>query len=448
MASMHPSRRPIAFSMAVRTMLPVLLALAALPAGVARAQAFPSSGRFSLWASWASRDSAQAGSEDFTELIANLSLRPSREDGTFAWALDTRVATYPSGERDTRVTLYEAWVGVRSASGAWRLRAGQLWLHELGGLGSVAGLHGEYAARSEGPLGRFRAGVFAGAEPERYDADWVDGVTKGGGYVALDGSGGRRHVLGWVLVRHSGLTERSVVSLSNFLPVGRRFFLYQAAEYDLQGPGGEGGSELTYLMLNLRYSPVDQIDLQGTYHRGVSIDARRLTEDILNGRPVDPEALQGLLYESGRLRVTWRPVRRLSVWVGAGQDKDDRGGPSRDRLNLGFSARNLFSTGLDVMVSSWRTEQGEDSFDSLSASIGTTIGRRLYLTLDYLESLAVYRVRQRDGGVVTFRPDSSRFALSANLNLNRTWSLLGTVEHLDQDTFDELRVLTGIVLRF
>ena len=79
------------------------------------------------------------------------------------------------------------------------------------------------------------------------------GVSKYGAYVALDGDAARRHVLSFVTLRDSGLTERSVILFNNYLPLGRKFFLYQAAEYDLLGPAGQGSGHLTYL---LRQRPI------------------------------------------------------------------------------------------------------------------------------------------------------------------------------------------------
>ena len=51
-------------------------------------------------------------------------------------------------------------------------------------------------------------------------------------------------------IRNQGVTERNVLSTTNFLPFGREFFLYQAAEYDLTGPGGIGSGGLAYFFIS------------------------------------------------------------------------------------------------------------------------------------------------------------------------------------------------------
>jgi hypothetical protein len=148
-------------------------------------------------------------------------------------------------------------------------------------------------------------------------------VTKAGGYVAFDGQGAWRNVVGVVTIRDAGLTERTVLSTTNFLPLGKRVFIYQAAEADLTGPAGQSAAGLTYFFVNGRVSPSERIEIQGTFHRGRSIDARTITLDQLNGRPVSARALEGLLYESALGRVTVTLFKGFRVFGGYAQDRNN-----------------------------------------------------------------------------------------------------------------------------
>ena len=57
--------------------------------------------------------------------------------------------------------------------------------------------------------------------------------------------------------------------------------------------------------------------------------------------------------------------------------------------------------------------------------------------------------RYDSGGVIIENsPESERYSLSANINLNRTFTILVVGEWLDHDDFDENRVLTGLTVRF
>jgi hypothetical protein len=413
------------------------------------AQAIPTRGRFALFSSLSEQQRGDGSSSDFTELISMISFRSKPSPGEiFEFALDARLATYPSSEREERVSLYEAWVGLHTRSQAWSLRLGQMWLHELGGLGSIGGLFAEYRKPGQTSWGRWRFGLFAGYELAPYDMEYLQDIEKGGLFVALDGAHGRQHTLGYVLVRNQGLTERSVVSFSNFIPVGRSFTLYQALEYDTEGPAGLGDSELTYFFTNLRFRVSRSVDIQGTYHRGRSLDARTITEDVIDGRPVKPETLVGLLYESARLRLMVRPGRNLSVWAGYGADRNTRNAPTSKKFDLGLSARRILGSDADITISAYSTDRGEDSYDSMWGSIGYALSQRVYVSLDYRDTLSVYHVTRGDGGVVEIRPDSTFYSLSSNINLNRTFSLSLTMEYLEHSEFDERRLLTGLIISF
>lgn len=415
----------------------------------AAAQTTVPHGRFALFTSWSQRSWGTGANSDFSEIIALLSLYGGEAAGsTFEFGLDSRVATYPSTSRDERISLYEAYVGVHSRDRSWNVRLGQMWLHELGGLGSFGGLFTEYRQPRPSSWGQWRFGLFAGYELATYQFEYLKDIEKGGVYAALDGDHGRQHVLGYVRVRNQGVTERSVVVFSNFIPVGRSFRLYQALEYDTEGPAGLGDPELTFFMINLNYRISSVVGIQGTYHQGRSLDTRSIAEDVIEGRPVAPEELDGLAFESGRVRIMVRPARNISVWAGYGNDRNNRDDPTANRFNLGASARRIFGSPVDLNLSATRTDRGEDSYDSLWASLGYAFGSRVYVSLEYRDTLSVYHVARGDGGSIEIRPNSEMYSLTSNINLGRRFSLLLELEFLDHSDFEERRVMTGLAVRF
>ena len=94
----------------------------AVIAGASRvsAQAIPADGRFSLFSSFSSREVASGETTDFTEVIATFSVSGDQPGGFFEYAFDGRIATYPSSERDERVSIYEAFVGLHSKDRRWK----------------------------------------------------------------------------------------------------------------------------------------------------------------------------------------------------------------------------------------------------------------------------------------------------------------------------------------
>jgi len=293
--------------------------------------------------------------------------------------------------------------------------------------------------------GRFRFGLFAGAEPKAFEAGYVSAVKKAGLYAALEGDRGRRHVVGYVVLRNGGLTERSVVSVSNFVPVGTQFFLYQMAEVDVSSAGKNG---LNFLFATARYSPVKRVELSATYHRGRSIDTRTITPDLLNGVPVDSRTLYGFLYQSGGGRVTVEVIKNVRVYAGYAVDRSDRESTSVGRLTVGLHASNLAGSGFDLTVSDNRSNRNGGPNDAWYASIGRSIGPRVYLSLDASTSLAVFRFTDQGGVVIESRPRTKRFGLSGTANVSRHFSLMVTAEQFVDDVSRDTRGLLGVTYRF
>jgi hypothetical protein len=427
-----------------------LTLLTILGAGAqARAQSIAqASGRLSFFGSSQTLSFDDGTSRDFQEVTAALVLH-ARIDETvdgLEYAIDVRETQYPSAEsRKGRTRLYDAWAGGRFGDGRFRIRAGQMWLHEFGALGSVGGVMTEYRANTA--AGRLRFGLFGGAEPKSFDAGYVSGVRKGGAWIALDGNSSRRHVLGFVTTRHSGLTERSVLTTTNFLPLGKKLFVYQLAEYDIRGAGGVGEKGLNYFFANVRYTPASRFELLATVHRGRSIDARTITDNILNGRPVDQKTLDGYLFESAGGRVTVAVTKTLRIHAGYAKDRHNRDDRSFDRISAGLWASNIARSGFDLTVSDHRSDRPDGSYDAWYASLGRSFGRNLYVTADYATSLAIVRVA--DGGaIIERRPESKRYGLSAVWNMTRIVSLLTTIERLDDDTSTDERLMVGLIYRF
>ena len=423
--------------------------IAVLACRVAGAQTSPGWGRFSLFASTNHRANADGTSSQFSELIATFTLRSAIPEGNgFEYAFDTRTQGSSGNERDTRTSLYEAYVGLHTGGGRMTLRLGQMWLNELGGLGSFGGVLGEYHT-SRGASGwRLRTGVFVGLEPEILAVGYADNVKKGGVYAVVERTNGQRHVLGYVRLENSGLTERSVLTTLNFIPVGKTFFLYQAAEYDVASPGGEAESGLNYLFASARWAASRVFEVQASYHHGRSIDARSISNDVLNGRPVPARLLEGYLFESLGGRVTFMVAEGLRLYLGYGQDRNNEDDKAYPRTTIGVSANNLLKSGLDLTASNTSFDRASGGYDSLYVSLGRSLGSRVYLSLDYTSSLSVVRVVDGNGVVVESRPESDRYSLSSNINLSRRLAVFLTAERLEDGDGHDDRLLTGLSVRF
>jgi hypothetical protein len=437
-------------------MKPTAFVLAALVAGLAAepradAQTRAAWGRIALFGNGSSTTQDSGGQSTLNELIANITFESATGDNVnYEYRADIRMAGYQgSGDRTRRVSIYDAYAGVRLANGTVGIRAGQMWLNDLGGLGAIGGGMVEFRQPKRSRGGRWRAALFGGLEPRILDTGYESHIFKVGGLVAYDGAGMRRHVLGFVHVRDNGMTERSVFTMTNFLPIDKRLFVYQAAEYDLGGPGIAGMGSLTYFFTNARYAPSDRIEFQGTFHRGRSIDSRSIVRDQLDGRPVDPKALDGLRFESVTGRVTVSLGHRVRLFGGYGQDRNNRDDAVSGRITYGLFATNVLRTGLDLTASDSKIDRGTSgSYDSWYVSLGRSLGGRVYMTGDYSSSLSVFHFTSSSGFLIDTRPRSRRLSVSGIINSTRSTSLLITAERVFDDTATQTRILSGLTYRF
>jgi hypothetical protein len=422
-----------------------------LAASAAVAQTRPAWGRIALFGSGSTTTRDDGPTSTLGELIANITFESAAGDNVrFDYRADIRLAGYTGeGDRPTRVSLYDAYAGVRLRGGTVGIRAGQMWVNDLGGLGSVGGGMVEFAQRKRPGRGGWRAAVFGGFEPRIQEAGYVDNVTKFGGLVAYQGAGMRRHVAGFVHIRDEGMTERSVLSFTNYLPFRKRVFVYQAAEYDVAGPGIPDSGALTYFFANGRYVVNRWVEVQGLYHHGRSIDSRSILRDQLDGRPVDPKALDGLRFESVTGRVTVSIGKWVRLFGGYGQDRNNREDEASGRFSAGLYASNVLGSGVDVTVWDSRIDRGANGrYDSWYVSVGRSFGSRVYLTGDYSSSLSVYRFTSATGFTIETQPTTRRLAFSGVLNLTRSISILVTGERVLFDDGAQTRMLSGLTWRF
>jgi hypothetical protein len=233
----------------------------------------------------------------------------------------------------------------------------------------------------------------------------------------------------------------------NFVPVGHKLFVYQAAEYDVQAPAGRAERGLAYLFASGRFLPVERLELQGTYNRGRSVDARGLSEDLLAGRPVSQQTVNGLLFESVGGRATVEVIRRVRVYGGYSRDRTNRDADAAGRMLVGGYASNIANAGVDVSASESLIDRSGGRYHSRYVSIGRLLTRTTYVSGDYATSLSIIRFSRSDGLIVETRPRTSRFSGTATINLARKVSVLATVERGRYDNAAEFRVLSGITYR-
>ena len=427
----------------------VLLIAASAPAGAQSSSARPT-GRVSVYVSSAGRNWDDGSSQRESDISTGATFESARNDANgVEFRLDLRHTRYSTPGRTDRLSIYDGYAGGRFGGDTQvRVRAGHMWLQDLGTMGSIAGGLIEVGQHRDASNGRVRAGVFSGLEPNIYGTGYASDVRKYGGYAAYESGSLRRHVVGYTTVKQGAATERSVLSFTNFIPGGRTVFAYQAAEYEVQGPAnGTAKPGLSYFLTHARVSAGRRVELNGTYNRGRSLDARRLTDDVINRRALTAQTIEGLHFESGGGRVTVEVVPRVRVYAGYSRDRTNRNDSTTGRTLVGGHAANVFGTGFDVSGSDSLIDRSTGPYHSRYFSVGRGLGRAVYMSVDYSTSLSVIRFLRSDGVVIETRPSTRRYSGSASITLNRYFSLLTNVDQTVDEDLKELRVLSGLSYR-
>jgi hypothetical protein len=435
-----------------RSLLVGVLVVGYAPATTAQSTSHAVAARISVHVDSATRTTTDGARSHDASLATAVTFESNDADSERGvdFRLDMRHLRAMSGLRPDRMSFYDAYAGAHFGGRTQiRLRAGHMWLYDLGTIGGLAGGLVEVGQPRSKEGIRFRAGVFTGREPQMYELGYVPDVRKTGGYAALESGALRRHVVGYTRIQQGALTERSVVSITNYVPAGTRFFAYQAAEVDVKGPAqGAAPSGVSYFLTNVRFSPTQRVEVSGTYNRGRSIDARTLTNDLLNGRALTQQATDGLRYESRGGRLTVELFRGAQLYGSYAQDRTNRDDALTGRVAIGGHVANLLRSGLDLSMSDSRINRPTGAYHSRYVSVGRHIGRSVYVSGDYSTSLSVVQFLRSDGIVIETRPWTRRFSGSANATLGRSTSLLFTLDYTQDEVQDEIRLLSGLSYRF
>jgi hypothetical protein len=146
--------------------------------------------------------------------------------------------------------------------------------------------------------------------------------------------------------------------------------------------------------------------------------------------------------------VTVEPIRGYRAYVGFSKQRGESTDPTADRWDAGLFASNIVQTGFDMTVSASRTQRTAGSADSIYASIGRSVGLRVYLSAEYSTDLSILRLTPTGDFVLDQRPGTRRTAGSAVVNLGRAFSILLSGEQYRDGSIVQVRGFTSLSFRF
>jgi hypothetical protein len=342
----------------------------------------------------------------------------------------------PSGESSSEglTRVYRLYAAYGAESG-FRAIVGRQFATELTSIGVYDGATVEYG------LGRWRAGAFAGLQPDAIDFGFSTDLREHGAYISWrDNPTGRvrwAFTGGFVGSYQDGdINRESAVLQARF--VGDRAFAYAIQEVDINRGWrmeAEGTSlSATGTFVSGRYRLTEKVAVDGGFdsRRNVRVYRDRITPET----EFDDSARRG--YWSG---VELRPARAARIALTlrlteGGSSGDAESATLNGNARLGGPLRNTVS----VRSTAYRNDLVEGGLHSFS--LGADLGWRAHLT-------GTAGLRKETAAATGARPADLRwYSVDLDCRLTQAWLLLVSAETSEGDVEKSTQVYTSAVYRF
>ena len=288
------------------------------------------------------------------------------------WSLlvDTRDRLRLGEGGSNHVLLYDARMSFEKAESPLYVSLGQMNLYDTAGIGQLLGGVLGYKPRPD-----LLVGGYAGLESSVYIDRVAQDYNKFGLFARWLGSRGRRISLSFNQVQYSGETERRYVYAGSLFPLGRSLVLYGNVEYELASHV-QRSDRLTRIFSNIRWDPVDGIDVMAHLSSGKGMDFHRYVIERSQDPTLNDQELERFYYsQQYGLRLSLKPKRGMRFYLERRESEQKDQGVKNHTWRFGASALNLFKAGFTV-YGNYALRRGEISeSDSFYVSLTKDIGR-------------------------------------------------------------------------
>jgi hypothetical protein len=284
--------------------------------------------------------------------------------------IDTRNRTRLSEEASNHVILYDARLSFERTDSPWYLSLGKMNLYDTAGIGQLLGGLVGVKLKPGFLLGGY-AGLESSVYIDRVDKDY----GKFGVFTRYLGRLGRRFSLSYNMVRYGGETERKYIYAGGLYPVNESLVFYGNMEYEMASHI-KTTDRLSRIFLNVRFDPVELIDLTAHYSSGRGLDFHRFVIDASKDPTLNDSSLERYYYtRQYGLRFSLKPVKGVRLYISR-QEREQKDDNIRNHTwRFGFSTLNVFQTGFTA-YGNYAVNRGEISeSDSFYLSLAKDFGR-------------------------------------------------------------------------
>jgi hypothetical protein len=294
----------------------------------------------------------------------------NRRGSGWTFNLDARDRLRLNPNSTNQVILYDARLSFEKPESPFFLSLGQMNLYDTAGIGQLLG--GIFAIK---PNPEFMIGGYVGLETNIYINRTDTQYQKFGVFTQYKGILGRRLSLSYNHIRYSGMLESHYIYFNGLYPFGKHLVLFGNMEYQL-GTNIRSADRLSRLFLNLRFDPIDWMDVSAFYSSGKGLDFHRFVLERSQDPVFNDQHLERYYYSMQYgLRVSLKPTRSVRFFLSRQEREQMDDEIQNHSWIIGGSMLNILKTGLSAYAN-YTSNRGEISeSDSYYVSIGKDFGK-------------------------------------------------------------------------
>jgi hypothetical protein len=340
------------------------------------------------------------------------------------------------------VILYDVRLSFEKPESLFFLSLGQMNLYDTAGIGQLLG--GIFAVK---PTQEFMIGGYAGLETNVYIKRTDTQYQKFGIFTQYKGTLGRRLSLSYNHIRYSGMLESHYVYFNGMYPFGKHLVLFGNMEYQL-GSNIQSADRLSRLFLNIRFDPIDWMDLSAFYSSGKGLDFHRFVLERSQDPVFNDQHLERYYYSTQYgMRISLKPSQSMRFFLSRQEREQMDDQIQNHSWIIGGSLLNILKTGLSAYAN-YASNRGEISeSDSYYVSISKDFGKVSWNT-SFSNTYNALRFDYRSGmPQIIHMDDYQTLSTFLFISLNRSFAVSMEYEFFIQEKANQHLFFVRVIYR-
>lgn len=327
--------------------------------------------------------------------------------------------------------VYDARISYDSVKSKLFFSIGQMNLYDTAGIGQLTG------GMVGWKLNKYLSvGGYGGIEPDIYNSRWDLNYQKYGAFIRYLGHGAKQLSLSYNYLSFEGNTERQYLYTAVMLPVKGILVFYGNMEYEL-GSGIKNEDKLSRLFFNTRVNLSRFVDVTANYSSGRGLDYHRFLLEQSQDPTLQYNEIERYYYsETYGVRLSVKPLKGFRFYVARRQSEQKDKGIKNHSNQFGFSAVDLFKSGVSLYGNYTMNRGDASESDSYYISASRNFGK-LSWSLSFSNYYNGIRFIDGEAPEILHLPDQKTISTNFFFILNKALAFSAEYAYSNQpDTSD------------